>query len=376
MEHEYMDNIPQNRKVVEHNSLISSVAKMDRIPLQIFELAVSMIDTANPPLDNIIYLSKKEMFKLFDVSSQNKHTRFKQAVENMQKQAYFEIREVTEKGFKFESIVPIPFVRWTDYEDAVIVEFNHRIMPYLIDLKQNFTQYALSDVMNLNSKHSISIYKWLCMHYNQFEHYQYKANRTEKQLYEYANPTIQIKEMRELTDTSNKYKATKDLFRYMIDTTIQDINENTHFKVTYDKIKKGRSIDAIQFHVEKKFVADSTTYKEEQQDQAYIADKENKEQDKAKALMQVMQSKYTSMLLNKMVLSAVEMTDVDTMIAMQKYVYVYYDELAKKRDMKEVQKHIDYVRSHMNGYSKQNIAKYLNKAIKQYLTQVKIEDAQ
>ncbi|MGX7235606.1 RepB family plasmid replication initiator protein [Enterococcus italicus] len=371
-----MDNIPQNRKVVEHNSLISSVAKMDRIPLQIFELAVSMIDTANPPLDNIIYLSKKEMFKLFDVSSQNKHTRFKQAVENMQKQAYFEIREVTEKGFKFESIVPIPFVRWTDYEDAVIVEFNHRIMPYLIDLKQNFTQYALSDVMNLNSKHSISIYKWLCMHYNQFEHYQYKANRTEKQLYEYANPTIQIKEMRELTDTSNKYKATKDLFRYMIDTTIQDINENTHFKVTYDKIKKGRSIDAIQFHVEKKFVADSTTYKEEQQDQAYIADKENKEQVKAKALMQVMQSKYTSMLLNKMVLSAVEMTDVDTMIAMQKYVYVYYDELAKKRDMKEVQKHIDYVRSHMNGYSKQNIAKYLNKAIKQYLTQVKIEDAQ
>ena len=40
----HMDEI-QKRKVVQHNDLISSVAKMDKIPLKIFELAVSCIDT-------------------------------------------------------------------------------------------------------------------------------------------------------------------------------------------------------------------------------------------------------------------------------------------------------------------------------------------
>ena len=35
----------EKRKVVEHNDLISSVAKMDKTPLKIFELAVSWIDT-------------------------------------------------------------------------------------------------------------------------------------------------------------------------------------------------------------------------------------------------------------------------------------------------------------------------------------------
>ncbi len=37
------------RKVVEHNSLITSIAKMDKTPLKMFELAVSLIDTENPP---------------------------------------------------------------------------------------------------------------------------------------------------------------------------------------------------------------------------------------------------------------------------------------------------------------------------------------
>ncbi|MDT2832356.1 replication initiation protein, partial [Vagococcus carniphilus] len=65
------------RKVVEHNDLITSVAKMDKTPLKIFELAVSCIDTDNPPKDHTIYLSKKELFAFFDVSDNDKHSRFK-----------------------------------------------------------------------------------------------------------------------------------------------------------------------------------------------------------------------------------------------------------------------------------------------------------
>ncbi|WEY49420.1 RepB family plasmid replication initiator protein (plasmid) [Weissella confusa] len=50
------------RKVVEHNSLITSIAKMDKTPLKMFELAVSLIDTDNPPKDQTVYLSKQELF--------------------------------------------------------------------------------------------------------------------------------------------------------------------------------------------------------------------------------------------------------------------------------------------------------------------------
>ncbi|MDG4970031.1 replication initiation protein [Lactococcus lactis] len=42
---------------------------------------------------------------------------------------------------------------------------------------------------------------------------------------------------------------------------IKEINENTHFNVTYDKIKKGCSIDSIQFHIVKKANWKNENYK-------------------------------------------------------------------------------------------------------------------
>src|SRR5574340_655278 len=224
----FMNEFPK-RKVVEHNDLISSVAKMDKVPLKIFELAVSCIDTDNPPKDNIVFLSKRELFAFFDVSDSNKHSRFREAIEKMQKTAYFEIKEVKDKGYKMKSIVPIPMVEWNSYNNEVKIRFDIDIMPYLIELKQNFTQYALTDVMELNSKYSIIIYKWLCMHFNQYEHYQNKGGRRHNQLEEYRNPSIPMNELRVLTDTVTEYKRFTHFETRILKTAIQEINEHTHY---------------------------------------------------------------------------------------------------------------------------------------------------
>ena len=170
------------RKVVEHNSLITSIAKMDKTPLKMFELAVSCINTEEPPKDNAVYLSKEELFSFFKVSDNDKHSRFKQAVAKMQEQAFFEIKEEKNKGFKFRRILPIPTVEWTDYDDKVMIQFNQFIMPYLIDLKAEFTQYKISELKELNSKYSIILYRWLSMNYNQYEHYNVKGGRRAEQV--------------------------------------------------------------------------------------------------------------------------------------------------------------------------------------------------
>ena len=40
----------------------------------------------------------------FDVSSASKHTRFKEAIELMQKQAFFQIKEVKDKGYEMTNL--------------------------------------------------------------------------------------------------------------------------------------------------------------------------------------------------------------------------------------------------------------------------------
>ena len=360
------------RKVVEHNSLITSIAKMDKTPLKMFELAVSCINTEEPPKDNAVYLSKEELFSFFKVSDNDKHSRFKQAVAKMQEQAFFEIKEEKNKGFKFRRILPIPTVEWTDYDDKVMIRFNQDIMPYLIELKQNFTKYALSEIMELNSKYSIILYKWLSMNYNQYEHYSNKGGRRAEQVENYRNPSISVKELRTITDTVNEYKETYHFFRYIVENSLKEINAHTSFNVSYEKIKKGRSIDSIVFHIEKKRTADDNSYKLD--DKAYQDDKIQKETDNRLLAGESLQSPYTKLLSENMLLFPNDFMDIKTMAGLQKNVYPLYDELKALRGLNGVKGHLSYVSSKQEAYSKRNVAKYLKKAIEQYLPTVKRQD--
>ena len=364
----------EKRKVVEHNSLITSIAKMDKTPLKMFELAVSCIDTEKQLEDNTVYLSKRDLFAFFKVSDNDKHSRFKEAVEKMQKQAFFKIKEKKDKGFEFENIVPIPYVKWTDYNDEVLIRFSPEIIPYLVNLKKNFTQYALSDLAELNSKYSIILYRWLSMNYNQYEHYSVKGGRREEQVESYRNPTISIKELRTMTDTVKLYKEFRDLDKRVLKESLEEINTHTSFNVTYEKVKKGRSIDSIVFHITKKPVARNDFYKLEEQDPIYLQDKANKEQAEELLAGKALKSKYTKLLLDNMLLSPYEMTDTSLMAGLQAHVYPLYDELKELRGFNGVKDHLSYVASKQEAYSKRNVAKYLKKAIEQYLPTVKLQD--
>ena len=364
----------EKRKVVEHNSLITSIAKMDKTPLKMFELAVSCIDTEKPLEDNTVYLSKRDLFAFFKVSDNDKHSRFKEAVEKMQKQAFFKIKEKKEHGFEFENIVPIPYVKWTDYNDEVLIRFSPEIIPYLVNLKKNFTQHALSDIAELNSKYSIILYRWLSMNYNQYEHYSVKGGRRADQVESYRNPSISVKELRIMTDTINEYKDMNNFTKKVLNKPLEEMNAHTSFNVTYEKVKKGRSIDSIIFHITKKPVARNDFYKLEEQDPIYLQDKANKEQAEELLAGKALKSKYTKLLLDNMLLSPYEMTDTSLMAGLQAHVYPLYDELKALRGLNGVKDHLSYVRAKQEAYSKRNIAKYLKKAIEQYLPTVKRQD--
>ena len=360
------------RKVVEHNSLITSIAKMDKTPLKMFELAVSLIDTENPPEDQTVYLSKRELFAFFNVDDSNKHSRFKEAVEKMQKQAFFQIKKEQNKGFKFISIVPIPYVEWTDYNDEVKIEFHREIMPYLINLKNNFTQHALSDIAELNSKYAIILYRWLSMNYNQYEHYSVKGGRREEQVESYRNPEISMRDLRQMTDTIDEYKRFDHFEKRVLNEPLSEITKRTTFNVTYEKLKKGRSIDSIVFHITKKQVADDISYKLD--DPTYIDGKIRQEESEKDLVYEAMKSPYTKLLMEHFLLSYIDLTDTAILSGLQKNVYPLYDELKELRGLKGVKEHLAYIRDKQDDYSKKNIAKYLKKSIEQYLPIVKRQD--
>ena len=362
----------EKRKVVEHNALIQSVAKMQKTALKMFELAVSCIDTENLPENNTVYLSKKELFSFFEVSSSSKHSQFKEAIELMQKQAYFKIKSNKALGIEYESIVPIPYVKWNDYNDEVTIQFSEHIMPYLINLKAEFTQYKISELQKLNSKYSLILYRWLSMQYNQYEHYSVKGGRRAEQVEAYRNPSISIQELRTITDTVSDFKRFFDFEKRVLKNAVEEINAHTSFNVTYEKRKAGRSIDSIIFHIEKKRKADDNSYKLE--DTAYQEDKARQAETEKDLVFEAMKSPYTKLLMEHFLLSYLDLTDTKILSGLQAHVYPLYDELKELRGLNGVKDHLSYVRAKQEDYSKKNICKYLKKAIEQYLPTVKRQD--
>lgn len=342
----------EKKKIVEHNDLIMSSAKMDTVPLKFFELAVAEIDTFNPPKDNTIYLSKKDMFKFLNAkdNDKDKYYRFKQAISKMQKQAFFEIREEKGKGFVFRNIVPIPYVEWKSYSDEVKIRFDVEIMPYLTELKTNFTQFALTDIQGLNSKHSIIIYKWLNMNYNQFEYYKKNGNRDGQQLYKLCNPVIEVDELRWLTNTQKEYVGRFTNFElYVIKKPIKEINKYTRFNVTYDKIREGRKITKIQFHISlkgEKTIEDSSKSK------------------KVVTLANAQQSPYSQLLMGALLITFNDMQNETLMLSLAAKIYPKYDEFVEKYSLDILKKHLEYVKAHSTNIK--DLVTYLDNALEDY----------
>lgn len=362
-----------NKKVVQHNDLIMSVAKMDAVPLKFFELAVACLDTEDVPADRTVYVSKELLFSFFKAKSQNKHSKFKEALLQVHQQAVFLMNELDEETGKYEYriISPLERTAWNDYGDDVSFKFTESIMPFLIELKSNFTQYLLSDIGKLNSKHAITIYKWLSMNYNQYEYYKANGNRTEKQLESLINPIISIRDLRKITDTEKSYAEMTDFTKRILDNSTSMITENTTLNVEYKKIKKGNRVADIQFFITKKQVAQNEFYKEEQQDPDYLQSKEEQALEQQRLYFEGMQNTYTTFLMESTLISFEDMRDADLIVNLQKRVYPLYDELKQLRGIAAVKKHTNYVASNRQAYSKKNIAKYLYESVSKYLVNIK-----
>ncbi len=173
-----------------------------------------------------------------------------------------------------------------------------------------------------------------------------------------------------MTDIVNEYKLFADFRKIDIKKTFEKKSMIILLlPSTYTKVKKGRSIDSIVFHITKKRRADDNSYKLE--DKVYQEDKARKAETEDMLTVQALKSPYTKLLMEHFLLSYLDLTDTKILSGLQAHVYPLYDELKDLRGLNGVKDHLSYVRAKREDYSKKNITKYLKKAIEQYLPTVK-----
>lgn len=184
---------------------------------------------------------------------------------------------------------------------------------------------------------------------------------------DYKSPRIIISDLRELTDTVDDYSRFDNFEKRVIKDAIKEINSFTHFNVEYKKIKKGRSIDSIQFHIVKKANWKDENYKRNDV-QAQLTEEQNQAQNQVNYAVAVA-NPFTMKLINSSLLYATDIANQETILELAESVYPVYDKLVKELGEDALETHMDYVRRKMVDYSndKKNIVKYLSISAKQYL---------
>lgn len=113
------------------------------------------------------------------------------------------------------------------------IKFHESIMPFLKELKSEYTTYKLWYVMTMKSQYSIRLYELL-------------KSVAGKQLWYFKT-----NELKKLLNCES-YKQFGHLKARIIDPSVLEINERTDINVSYELIKNGRAYEGIEFEIQYK----------------------------------------------------------------------------------------------------------------------------
>lgn len=122
------------------------------------------------------------------------------------------------------------------------IRIDDRLIPYLFDLKQQFTQYQLYNILGMKSAFSVRIYELM-------------------KSYSFRHTIIfKLNELKELlmVEHVKSYVNYKDFRVKVLEKAQTEINELTDINIEFEPIKTGRKVTSIKFIIEEKFKQCST----------------------------------------------------------------------------------------------------------------------
>lgn len=172
---------------------------------------------------------------VFGTTRQNAYMRMKEAEETLFNRRF----SFFDEDGKLVKSRWISQVKYLDNEGAIEIVFTPAVVQGISRIngvKEFFTQYLLSQTANLKSVYSSRLYELLI---------QWRSTG--------KTPIINLEDFRaQLGVEEDQYKLMSDFKKRVLDLAINDINEKTDIKATYQQHKKGRAISGFSFTFKQK----------------------------------------------------------------------------------------------------------------------------
>jgi plasmid replication initiation protein len=227
----------KNDLVVKTNRLNQAFQVLSLAEFHLVQLAiVDARDTGTGlTTDTPLRIDALRYADVFGTTRQNAYMRMKEAEDTLFNRRF----SFFDEDGKLVKSRWISQVKYLDNEGAIEIVFTPAVVQGISRIngvKEFFTQYLLSQTSQLKSIYSSRLYELLI---------QWRSTGT--------TPIINLEDFRaQLGVEDNQYRLMSDFKKRVLDLAVNDINDKTDIKTTYQQHKKGRSISGFSFSFKKK----------------------------------------------------------------------------------------------------------------------------
>ena len=220
--------------VVKTNQLNSALQNLSLPEIRIVQLAIVDARETNTGLstDKPLRIDALRYAEMFETTRQNGYKRMKEAEETLFNRRF---SYIDDDGKVIKSRW-IQQVKYLDDEGAIELVFTLAVVNGISRIngaEDFFTSYLLEQTASMDSIYSVRLYELLV---------QWKAAK--------QTPMFELEKFRDqLGVEASEYKAMCDFKKRVLQVAVDEINEKSDIKISYEQVKKGRSIAGFKFKV-------------------------------------------------------------------------------------------------------------------------------
>ena len=227
--------------VVQHNNLIAGKQSLSINAAKVLRVAIMQIVKDDEELKPYV-ITTRELADLLHITTDNIY----RVIDNISDELMTSRAEVRVECGSKKKYKKINWVSFCEYDSDVgfAIKLNQDMKPYLLGLQNNYTEYTLYNILAMKSIYGIRIFELL----------QEKIKNGHRQLPKNGlNIELQVQYIRECCNCEKKYERFSQFKLRVLDRAVEEINRVTAYKVSYDYVKKGKSVIALLFHINMKY---------------------------------------------------------------------------------------------------------------------------
>jgi hypothetical protein len=172
-------------------------------------------------------ISIKEFSEMLGLEGSAKYTELKNITKNLMSKSI----EIPQEDGGWLLANWVSSAEYKKGEGIIALSFSPKLKPYLLQLKK-YTSYKLSNILSLSSTYSIRLYELL---------------KKWSFLGKWESPVEEIRE--KLGAVTKSYSLYGNFKNKILLPAIKELNEHTDLSISFREIKKGRSVDRIEFTI-------------------------------------------------------------------------------------------------------------------------------